>query len=105
MTESNPLPPLHPGEVLREEFLVPMGLSSYAVAKAIGVPPQRVADIVGERRGISADSAARFGKYFFGDARQGAVFWQNLQSRYDLETALIAAGAGIDAIETRHRAA
>lgn len=99
------LPPLHPGEVLREEFLSPMGLSSYAVAKAIGVPPQRVADVAGERRGISADTAARLGKYFFGDARTGARFWLNLQNRFDLETALIESGGGIDAIAPVHHAA
>ena len=99
MNHDQALPPLHPGEVLREEFLVPMGLSSYAVAKALGIPPQRVADIAGERRGISADTAARLGRFFFGDAHAGAAFWLNLQSRFDLETALLTAGPGIDAIE------
>jgi antitoxin HigA-1 len=76
-------PPIHPGEMLREEFLVPMGLSANALAIAIGVPATRVGEIVNERRGITADTALRLGRYF----HIGAEFWMNLQSHYDLESA------------------
>jgi addiction module HigA family antidote len=69
--------------MLREEFLVPMGLSANALALAIGVPATRVGEIVNERRGISADTALRLGRYF----RMSAEFWMNLQSSYDLEAA------------------
>lgn len=77
------LPPVHPGEILREEFMVPMDLSSNAVARAIGVTPARVNDIVNERRGISADTALRLGRYF----GTTADVWINLQKRFELETA------------------
>ncbi len=77
------LPPIHPGEMLREEFLVPMGLSANALAIAIGVPATRIGEIVNERRGISADTAIRLGRYF----HMSAEFWMNLQSDYDLESA------------------
>ncbi len=77
------LPPIHPGEMLREEFLVPMGLSANALAIAIGVPATRIGEIVNERRGISADTAIRLGRYF----HMSAEFWMNIQSDYDLESA------------------
>lgn len=77
------LPPIHPGEMLREEFLAPMGLSANALALAIRVPATRVSEIVNERRGISADTALRFARYF----GISADFWLNLQSRFDLEVA------------------
>lgn len=77
------LPPIHPGEMLREEFLVPMGLSANALAIAIGVPATRIGEIVNERRGITADTALRLGRYF----RMSAEFWMNLQSHYDLQHA------------------
>lgn len=77
------LPPIHPGEMLREEFLVPMSLSANALAIAIGVPATRIGEIVNERRGITADTALRLARYF----HMSAEFWMNLQSRYDLETA------------------
>jgi addiction module HigA family antidote len=77
------LPPIHPGEMLREEFLVPMGLSANALAIAIGVPATRIGEIVNERRGISADTAIRLGRYF----HMSAEFWMNLQSDFDLESA------------------
>jgi addiction module HigA family antidote len=77
------LPPIHPGEMLREEFLAPMGLSANALAIAIGVPATRIGEIVNERRGISGDTALRLGRYF----RVTAEFWMNLQSRYELENA------------------
>lgn len=74
-------PPIHPGEMLREEFLIPMGLSANALAIAIGVPATRVGEIVNERRGITADTALRLGRYF----HMSAEFWMGLQSDYDLE--------------------
>lgn len=73
----------HPGEVLREEYLEPLGLSCRQLADAIGVPSNRVSDIARERRGITADTAIRFGHYFRTDPR----FWLNLQSYYDLSKA------------------
>ncbi len=75
--------PIHPGEMLREEFLVPMGLSANALALAIRVPVTRVSEIVNERRGITADTALRLARYF----RMTPEFWMNLQSHYDLEIA------------------
>lgn len=77
------MPPVHPGEMLREEFLVPLGLSANALALAIGVPATRISEIVNERRGISGDTALRLGIYF----RIGPEYWMNLQSRYELELA------------------
>ena len=76
-------PPIHPGDVLREEFLRPLGISQYRLAKEIHVPPRRINEIVLEKRGISADTALRLGRYF-GTTPQ---FWINLQARYDLEVA------------------
>lgn len=76
------LPPPHPGEVLLEDFLLPMGMSQYRLAKGIGVPPRRVNEIVHGKRGISADTALRLSR-FFGTS---AELWLNLQMRYDLET-------------------
>lgn len=77
------LPPVHPGEILREEFMVPFGLSSTALAKAIGVTPARVNEIVRERRGITADTALRLARYFGTDTQS----WMNLQKNYELESA------------------
>ncbi len=75
------LPPMHPGEVLREEFLVPLGLSAGMVAKACGVPRSRIERIAGEEVGISTDTALRLGRYF------GTTpdFWLNLQRQFELE--------------------
>lgn len=78
------LPPIHPGEILLLEFLEPMGLSQYALAKAIHVPPRRINEIVLGKRAVSADTAIRLGRYFGMEAQ----FWLNLQSRFDLEAAL-----------------
>jgi len=75
--------PVHPGEVLREDFLTPLGLSANALAKALNVPAPRINDIVRERRGVSADTAMRLARYFGGDARS----WLNLQAAYDLRVA------------------
>jgi len=71
---------VHPGEILREEFLKPLGISAYALAKRLRVPVPRVNDIVLERRGISADTAVRLSR-FFGTSDQ---FWLNLQAAYDV---------------------
>ncbi len=78
----NLLKPTHPGEVLREEFLDPLGMTSYGLARDIGVPATRIYTIVEERRSISADTALRLARYFDTTPR----FWLNLQSQYDLET-------------------
>ena len=77
------LPPIHPGEILIEEFLEPMGISQYRLAKDIRVPPRRINEIVHGKRAITADTALRLGR-FFGMSPQ---FWLNLQTRYDLEVA------------------
>lgn len=74
-------PPIHPGEVLLEDFLKPMELSQYRLAKEIGVPPRRINEIVHGKRSITSDTALRLGHFF----RMEAQFWMNLQSRYDLE--------------------
>ena len=75
------LPPIHPGEILITEFLKPMGISQYRLAKDISVPPRRINEIVHDKRSISADTALRLGR-FFGISPQ---FWLNLQTRFDLE--------------------
>ncbi len=77
------LPPIHPGEILREEFLVPLELTSYAVAAALHVPRTRIERIAREEKPVTADTALRLGKFF----KTGATFWMNIQTRYDLETA------------------
>jgi addiction module HigA family antidote len=81
----NGMRPVHPGEILREEYLAPLNMSANALAKALNVPAPRINDIVRERRGVSADSAMRLARYFGGDARS----WLNLQSAYDLRVAEI----------------
>ncbi len=75
-------PPIHPGEILFEDFLKPMQMSQYHLAQAIGVPPRRINEIVHRKRGVTADTALRLGRFFGMEAQ----FWMNLQSRYDLET-------------------
>src|SRR6516225_8353514 len=75
------LPPVHPGEILQEEFLSPLGVSQYRLAKEMSVPPRRINEIVRGSRSISADTALRLSRYFGTSER----FWLNLQSRYDLE--------------------
>ncbi len=95
------LPPVHPGEVLREDFMVPFGLSSNALAAAIGVTAARVNDIVRGRRGITADTALRLARYFGTDARS----WLNLQQRYEMECAEDAIGDVLDSIEPLQQAA
>lgn len=75
------MPPIHPGEILMEEFLKPFGISQYRLAKDINVPPRRINEIVHGDRSISADTALRFGCYFSNSPQ----FWLNLQSHFDLE--------------------
>ena len=75
-------PPIHPGEILLEEFLEPMGISQYRLAKDISVPPRRINEIVLGKRAITPDTALRLSLYFGLSER----FWMNLQIRYDLET-------------------
>ena len=82
----NGMRPVHPGEILREDFLRPAGLSANALARALHVPAPRINDIVRERRGVSADTAMRLARYFGGDAHS----WLNLQAIYDLRVAEIA---------------
>ena len=82
MTSEQLLPPIHPGEILLEEFLEPMGISQYRLAKDISVPPRRINEIVKGKRAITPDTALRLSRYFGTSER----FWLNLQMRYDLET-------------------
>ncbi len=77
------LKPVHPGDILREEFMAPLALSMNKMAMALRVPMTWIADIVNERRGITADTALRFARYF----KNTPAFWMNLQTRYDLEVA------------------
>jgi antitoxin HigA-1 len=77
------LKPVHPGEILRKEFMVPLGLSMNRVAMDLRVPVTRIADIVNEKRGITADTALRLARYF----NNSPTFWMNLQTRYVLEVA------------------
>ena len=77
------LPPVHPGEILREEFLTPMGISVYELAHAIKVPRSRANDIARGRRAVTTDTAIRLGRYF----GMTPEFWINLQGRYDLDVA------------------
>ncbi len=75
------MPPVHPGEILLEEFLKPLGVSQYRVAVDISVPPRRINEIVHGKRAITADTALRLARYF----GNSEGFWMNLQTRYDLE--------------------
>jgi addiction module HigA family antidote len=81
--KSRKLANITPGEILAEDFLKPMGLSEYRLAKDIGVPPRRINEIVKGSRAITADTALRLGRFF----KMSAQFWLNLQSQYDLEMA------------------
>lgn len=72
---------IHPGEILKEEFLIPLNITKYRLAKDISVPPIRISEIVNGKRAISANTALRFARYF----NMSAQFWMNLQNRYDLE--------------------
>lgn len=83
------MPPVHPGEILLEEFLRPMGISQYRLARDTSVPPRRINEIVHGKRGISADTALRLAR-FFGTSER---FWVNLQTRYELEVEKARLGA------------
>ena len=78
------LKPVHPGEILKEKFMAPLGLSMNKMTMGLRVPVTRIADIVNARHGITADTALRFARYF----KNTAAFWMNLQTRYDLEVAV-----------------
>jgi addiction module HigA family antidote len=86
------LNPVHPGEVLENDFLIPMGLSQYRLAKDIHVPPRRINEIVQGKRGVSADTALRLARYF----GTSAEVWLTLQTHYELDTARFAAGRVIE---------
>ena len=73
--------PIHPGEILQEDFLIPMGISQYRLSKDISVPPRRINEIVHGKRAVSANTALRLSKYFGTSER----FWLNIQTKYDLE--------------------
>ena len=92
MNPTNKMRPIHPGEVLREEFLVPLGISAHALAMALKVPAPRINDIVRERRSITPDTALRLARYF-GTTPQ---FWLNLQASYDLKIAERELGSRIE---------
>ncbi len=83
MAKTRKLPPIHPGEILREDFMKPLGLSMNKLALDLHVPVTRIAEIVHERRGITPDTALRLGRYF----NTSAGFWLNAQAAYDLELA------------------
>ncbi len=89
---SKKLPPIHPGEILLEEFLRPMGISQYRLAKSISVPPRRINELVHGNRGVTADTALRLSR-FFGTSER---FWLNLQTRYDLEVEKDRLGGRLD---------
>ena len=83
MSKKDRLPPIHPGEILREEFLGPLGMSAHELSMALRVPATRINDIVNEKRGITADTALRLARYFGTTSR----FWMNLQASWELEVA------------------
>lgn len=95
---NNGMRPIHAGEILREEYLAPLGMSANALANALGVTPARINDIVRERRGISADTALRLAKFFGGNAQ----FWLNLQSTYELQFAKSTIGDSLEHITPYH---
>ena len=89
------MPPVHPGEILLTEFLEPLGVSQYQLAKAVDVPARRINEIVHGQRRISADTALRLARYFGTSER----FWMDLQARYDLEIEKDRLGAALDGIQ------
>jgi antitoxin HigA-1 len=100
MSPVNRMRPVHPGEILREDFLAPLGLSVNALAQALRVPATRLHEIVKERRAVTPDTALRLSRYFGGDAQS----WLNIQASYDLKVAERELGPTI-ASEVRPRAA
>ncbi|CAN5167764.1 N/A [soil metagenome] len=95
------LSPVHPGEIFREEFLLPMALSRYAVAQACAVPPSRIERFARKETPVTADTALRLGKYF----GTTPMFWMNIQTQYDLEVAEDATAADIKRIKPAKRSA
>ncbi|HEY7879420.1 MAG TPA: HigA family addiction module antitoxin [Streptosporangiaceae bacterium] len=89
------MPPVHPGEILLEEFLEPLHVSQYQLAKSLSVPPRRINEIVHGQRRISADTALRLARYFGTSER----FWMNLQARYDLEVEKDRLGDSLEEIQ------
>jgi antitoxin HigA-1 len=89
------LAPIHPGEVLMEDFIAPLGITQNKVAVAVGVPPRRINEIVHGKRRITADTALRLARYF----GTTDLFWINLQNRYDLEVEKDALGDSLDSIQ------
>lgn len=92
MSVVNGMRPIHPGEVLREEFMIPLGLSANALAMALRVPTPRINDVARERRAITADTALRLARYF----GTSAEFWLGLQSDFEMKITLAEVGARID---------
>jgi addiction module HigA family antidote len=88
----NGMRPVHPGEVLREDYLAPLGMSAHALAKALRVPASRINDVVTEKRGVTADTALRLARFFGGDAQT----WMNLQAIYDLRKREIESAKAIE---------
>src|SRR4249920_705439 len=95
VTAETVMAPVHPGEILLEEFLGPLGVSQYQLAKAVSVPARRINEIVHGKRRISADTALRLARYFGTSER----FWINLQARYDLEVEKDRLGTALDDIQ------
>lgn len=93
------LPPIHPGEILREEFLVPMKLTPYALAQSCGVPRTRIERLAREETPVTADTALRLARYF----AMTPQFWMNLQAQYDLERAEDAAATALKRIKPRQK--
>ena len=93
------LPPIHPGEILREEFLVPMKLTPYALAQSCGVPRTRIERLAREETSVTADTALRLSRYF----GTTAEFWMGMQAQYDLERAEDAAAAALRRIKPREQ--
>jgi addiction module HigA family antidote len=97
---NNPLAPVHPGEILREEFLLPLDLSPYTLAKSLHVPRTRIERLVREETSVTPDTALRLARYF----GTTAEFWLGIQAHYDLETTQQAAKRDIAAIKPRKTA-
>jgi len=87
---------IHPGEILNEEFLIPMGISAYRLSKSIGIPQTRTSQIIKGKRGISVDTALRFSKYF----GNSVEFWLGIQNDYEIEEQKIKIKDVLDQIET-----
>jgi addiction module HigA family antidote len=93
-------PPIHPGEILREEFLAPLGLAPYSLAKALGVPRTRIERMAREETPVTPDTALRLARYF----NMTPEFWMNLQTAYDLAREELAKQAELDRIAPRNAA-